>query len=131
MVSWEKNYRLIWDGRELNLACGKAAGYKMETLKKLKYLARKGDFCLSADLQDGFHALGIFEAHQRFMSFQLPGLNGRPVRTFSYQVLPFGWTESPRCFCLAMEVLVKALRAPDLEHSRGVATGLLHSLQQR
>jgi hypothetical protein len=69
----EKNYRLIWDGRELNRVCGKAEGYKMETLKQLRYLARKGDWAISADLQDGFHCLGIYEQHVKYMSFQLPG----------------------------------------------------------
>ena len=36
----EKNYRITWDGREVNRHCGKAEGYKMETLKKLQFLAR-------------------------------------------------------------------------------------------
>ena len=35
----EKNYRITWDGREVNRHCGKAEGYKMETLKKLQFLA--------------------------------------------------------------------------------------------
>ena len=119
----EPNYRLIWDGRELNRACGKADGYKMETLKNLKYLARKGDWMLSADLQDGFHALGIHEDHTKFMSFQIGG------RTYCYQVLPFGWTESPRCFCRLMETLTRALRSPDLPHYAAGSQGLLRALK--
>ena len=112
----EKNFRLIWDGREINTLCGKAKSFKMETLKKLRYLARKGDWMVSMDLLDGFHVLGIHEDHCRFMSFQVGG------KTYSYRVAPFGWCESPRRFVMMMDTLVRALRAPS-------ATGLLASLQ--
>ena len=119
----EKNYRIIWDGREVNRHCGKAEGYKMETLKKLQFLARKGDFMISADLQDGFFALGIYQDHRKFMSFQVGS------QVYQYEVLPFGWTESPRCFCTLMETLVRALRTPAIPHSRGIAHGLVAALK--
>ena len=61
-----KNYRMIWDGREVNLLCGKAKSFKMETLKKLQYLTRRGDWMVSMDLVDGFHALGIAPDHQKY-----------------------------------------------------------------
>jgi hypothetical protein len=97
---------MIWDGREVNRLCGKAPSYKMETLKKLRYLARQDDWMISADLQDGFFALGIFRDHCQYMSFRIG------QRTYSYQVCPFGWTESPRRFLMMTEVLVRALRNP-------------------
>ena len=43
-----------------------AKSFKMETLKKLQYLARRGDWMVSMDLVDGFHALGIAPDHQKY-----------------------------------------------------------------
>ena len=103
---------MIWDGRVLNEACAPAPAYKMETLKRLKYLARKGDYMLSADIQDGFHALGIYPGHRRYMTFQVGAC------IFAYNVLPFGWSHSPSCFMRLTEVLVRAFRVPDLPHGK-------------
>ena len=105
---------MIWDGREVNKLCGPADYYKMETLKKLRYLCRKNDWLISADLQDGFFALGIYPEHTKYMSFQVHLPSWPSARTYSYQVCPFGWCESPRRFLKLTEVLVRALRNPDV-----------------
>ena len=115
---WDgENYRIIWDGREVNRHCGKAEGYRMETLKKLQFLARKGDYMLSADLQDGFFALGIFAEPRKFIarSGLCVSIRGPDVRV----------DREPSMFCLLMETLVRALRSPIIPHSRGVAHGLV------
>eukprot|EP00854_Cymbomonas_tetramitiformis_P013886 gene13886-biopygen14284 len=43
---------------------------RMETLKKLRKLAKPDDWCFTFDLQDGFHALGIHKDFQKFMQQQ-------------------------------------------------------------
>ena len=59
------------------------------------------------------------------MSFQVGS------QVYQYEVLPFGWTESPRCFCTLMETLVRALRTPAIPHSRGIAHGVVAALKAR
>eukprot|EP00854_Cymbomonas_tetramitiformis_P000668 gene668-biopygen552 len=60
----------------------------METLKKLRRLAKPNDWCFSFDLQDGFLALGIHPDFQKFMQFDIQG-----------ELKPFGWSDAPRVFC--------------------------------
>ncbi|KAK3267239.1 hypothetical protein CYMTET_24194 [Cymbomonas tetramitiformis] len=51
-------WKLVVGFRWLNQWCVKNR-VKMEMLKKLRRLAKPGDWCFSFDLQDSFHALGI------------------------------------------------------------------------
>ncbi|KAK3248780.1 hypothetical protein CYMTET_41757 [Cymbomonas tetramitiformis] len=85
-------WRLVVDFRWLNPWCVKNR-VKMETLKKLRRLAKPGDWCFSFDLQDGFHALGIHPDFQHFMQFDLQG------ELFQCSAVPFGWSDAPRVFC--------------------------------
>ncbi|KAK3260600.1 hypothetical protein CYMTET_30444 [Cymbomonas tetramitiformis] len=85
-------WRLVVDFRWLNQWCVKNR-VKMETLKKLRRLAKPGDWCFSFDLQDGFHALGIHPDFQRFMQFDLQG------DLLQCSAMPFGWSDAPRVFC--------------------------------
>ena len=119
-------FRMIWDGRHLN-GFTRQRSFKFETLKSLRTLARKGDWMLQVDLADGFHALGIFEGHQRYMSWQC-AVTGK---TYVYQVLPFGWKLSPYCFCRAMDTLTRVLRSPDVSVAgRGTAEELLAAIKR-
>ncbi|KAK3243856.1 hypothetical protein CYMTET_46510 [Cymbomonas tetramitiformis] len=98
-------WRLVVDFRWLNQWCVKNR-VKMETLKKLRRLAKPGDWCFSFDLQDGFHALGIHPDFQRFMQFDLQG------DLLQSSAVPFGWNDAPRVFCKFVRVMVEALRSP-------------------
>ncbi|KAK3283103.1 hypothetical protein CYMTET_9181 [Cymbomonas tetramitiformis] len=84
----------------------------METLKKLRRLAKPGDWCFSLDLQDGFHALGIHPDFQRFMQFDLQG------DLLQCSAVPFGWNDAPRVFCKFVRVMVEALRSPQAAEDR-------------
>ncbi|KAK3288759.1 hypothetical protein CYMTET_3776 [Cymbomonas tetramitiformis] len=84
----------------------------METLKKLRRLAKPGDWCFSFDLQDGFHALGIHPDFQRFMQFDLQG------DLLQCSAMPFGWSDAPRVFCKFVRVMVEALRSPQAAEDR-------------
>ncbi|KAK3237305.1 hypothetical protein CYMTET_52609 [Cymbomonas tetramitiformis] len=104
-------WRLVVDFRWLNQWCVKNR-VKMETLKKLRRLAKPGDWCFSFDLQDGFHALGIHPDFQRFMQFDLQG------DLLQCSAVPFGWNDAPRVFCKFVRVMVEALRSPQAAEDR-------------
>ncbi|KAK3280628.1 hypothetical protein CYMTET_11540 [Cymbomonas tetramitiformis] len=98
-------WRLVMDFRWLNAHCVKSR-CKMETLKKLRRLAKPNDWCISFDLQDGYHVVGIDPAFQEYMQFDVRG------ELFQCGALPFGWNDSPRIFVKVMKVLVECLRSP-------------------
>ncbi|KAK3287923.1 hypothetical protein CYMTET_4601 [Cymbomonas tetramitiformis] len=84
----------------------------METLKKLRRLAKPGDWCFGFDLQDGLYAVGIHPEFQRFMQFDLRG------ELFQCSAMPFGWNDAPRVFCKFVRVMVEALRSPQAAEDR-------------
>ncbi|KAK3240781.1 hypothetical protein CYMTET_49399 [Cymbomonas tetramitiformis] len=98
-------WRLVMDLRQLNAHCMKSR-YKMETLKKLRRLAKPDDWCFSFDLQDGYHAVGIDPEYQEFMQFDVRR------ELFQCGAFPFGWNDSPHIFDKIMKVLVECLRSP-------------------
>ena len=102
-VSW----RLIIDLRRINLWC-KLFSMKLETLKKLRTLARRTDYMFSMDLADGFYSLGIEESARDYFTVCV---NGQLWRLAS---LPMGWCLSPYYFCELMKVWVRAMRAPSV-----------------
>ncbi|KAK3265932.1 hypothetical protein CYMTET_25408 [Cymbomonas tetramitiformis] len=104
-------WRLVVDFRWLNQWCVKNR-VKMETLKKLRRLAKPGDWCFSFSLQDGFHALGIHPDFQRFIQFDLQG------DLLQCSAVPFGWNDAPRVFCKFVRVMVEALRSPQAAEDR-------------
>ncbi|KAK3268876.1 hypothetical protein CYMTET_22646 [Cymbomonas tetramitiformis] len=104
-------WRLVVDLRWLNQWCVKNR-VKMETLKKLRRLAKPGDWCFTFDLQDGFHALGIHPDFQRFMQFDLQG------DLLQCSSVLFGWNDAPRVFCKFVRVMVEALRSPQATEDR-------------
>ncbi|KAK3270158.1 hypothetical protein CYMTET_21436 [Cymbomonas tetramitiformis] len=104
-------WRLVVDFRWLNQWCVKNR-VKMETLKKLRRLAKPGDWCFSFDLQDGFHALGIHPDFQKFMQFDLQ------EDLLQCSAMPFGWSDAPRVFCKFVRVMVEALRSPQAAEDR-------------
>ena len=98
---------MVVDFRHLNCFC-RDMSVKFETLKSVRHLARPGDWMLSFDLADGYHAVGIHPDHQKYMTFSIGG------QLYSCSSLPFGWSGSPAVFCKVMQVLTQSLRSPDL-----------------
>jgi hypothetical protein len=79
----------------------------------VRHLVQLGDWMVSCDLEDGYHAVGIHDSHQRYMTASLDG------KLYSCAALPFGWLGSPAVFGKITKVLTQALRAPDLKMSGG------------
>jgi hypothetical protein len=102
----------VWDFRHLNSFCREMTT-RFETLSAVRHLAQQGDWMISCDLEDGYHAVGIHPAHMKYMTASLNG------KLYSCAALPFGWSGSPAVFCRIANVLTQALRAPDLKMNGG------------
>lgn len=110
----KQKWRLVIDLRPTNAYC-KGSTCKYETLRSLQRLARKGDWAISWDVQDGYHAVGVRRDHRRYMTFALPPSPDDPTgepRYFRCAALPFGWVNSPYVFTKVMRVMVRMLRSP-------------------
>ena len=96
--------RLVINFKHLNTFMRKVA-QKYETLKVLRNLAQEGDWAISFDLQDGFHAIPIAEEDRKYLTFEIDG------KIWQCAALPFGWTLSPWIFCKVMRVVVRFFRS--------------------
>ena len=76
---------MVWDFRHLNSYCREMTT-RFETLSAVRHLAQQGDWMISCDLEDGYHAVGIHNSHQRYMTASLNG------KLYSCASLPFGWS---------------------------------------
>lgn len=110
-----RKWRMVIDLRPTNAFC-RFRSCRYETLKTLHRLARRGDWAISFDLQDGYNAVAIHPEHRKFMTFALPpppgAPPGAPPRYLQCAAMPFGWTSSPLVFTKVMKVMVRMLRAP-------------------
>ena len=100
-------FRLIIDLRILNTYC-RVMGLKYEGLKRLRNLGRRGDYMISADMLDGFYALGIREEYRDYFTVDIRG------ELYRLCGLPMGWCLSPYVFCTFMNAVVRHLRSPEL-----------------
>eukprot|EP00873_Tetraselmis_striata_P039723 jgi/Tetstr1/459987/TSEL_005311.t1 len=80
---------------------------RFETLRRLRYLAKRGDWAFSFDLQDGYCALGLREDVRDYFTINVRGTLWR------FAALPMGSSLSPYYFCTQMAVMVRYLRQPD------------------
>ena len=99
------SWRLIIDLRQLNSYC-KQRSMKMETLRRLKFIAKPGDHWISFDLKDGFYALAIAPKDREAFSVNL---NGELLQLCA---LPMGWCLSPYTFQKFTNVFIHNLRDP-------------------
>jgi len=65
-------WRLIIDLRAINKQCQKRS-MKMETLRRLRYIAKSNDRFVSFDLKDGFNALLIHPKKRDAFTVNLDG----------------------------------------------------------
>ena len=82
---------LVVDLRHLNSFFPKKF-MKMETLKHLRHLARKGDWFFSFDLKNGFYAVGIAPEHRQYFTVNIRG------KLNQLAGLPMGWSLSSYYF---------------------------------
>ena len=95
----ENKWRLVVDLRPLNAFC-RAFRQRSETLTRLRTLARKNDWMISMDLQDGYNMLGIAPEDRKYFCFDIQG------ELFCAAALPFGWNYSSYAFCHTVGVWV-------------------------
>ena len=98
-------WRLVIDLRHLNTFFPKKS-MKMETLKRLRHLARQGDWLFSFDLQDGFYALGVAAVDRKYFTVNIRGT------LYQLAGLPMGWSLSPHCFQQLTYSFVRHFRRP-------------------
>jgi hypothetical protein len=98
-------WRMVVDLRPLNAYC-RAFRQRCETLSRLRTLARRNDWMVSFDLQDGYNLLGIHPADRTYFAFDIQG------ELFCCSALPFGWNYSAYAFSSAVRVWVAWMRAP-------------------
>lgn len=128
-------WRVVVDLRPTNAYCVDRS-CKYETLKSLSRLARRGEWAISWDMQDGYHAVGVHRSSRRYMTFALPPPPGSPPGTSPRYIrcaaLPFGWNASPLIFTKVMRVMVRMLRSPlalPAARVRRSASGRAHVLR--
>eukprot|EP00873_Tetraselmis_striata_P020905 jgi/Tetstr1/441169/TSEL_029427.t1 len=97
---------------------------RFETLRRMQYLAKRGDWAFSFDLQDGYYALGLREDVRDYFIINVRGTLWR------FAALPMGWSLSPYYFRTLMAVIVRYLRQPDFatynSYGRPFCRRLLH-----
>ncbi|KAK3256097.1 hypothetical protein CYMTET_34750 [Cymbomonas tetramitiformis] len=80
---------LVLDSRWLNRRCSNSK-CKVETLKKLRRLARKHDYIFSSDLKDGYHLISSHPASQKYVQIEFRG------DLMQCSALPLGWNNTPQ-----------------------------------
>ena len=100
------------DLRTLNTYCD-TRQMKMETLKRLRTIAKENDWMVTFDLKDGFYALGIAPEDREFFSVNING------QIYNMSALPMGWSLSPYVFNQFTYTFIKHLRDP--EAASGIA----------
>ncbi len=98
--------RLVINLRPLNLT-NVQHKTRYETLRSLSRAPNlPGSFAVKFDLQDAYLHIPIRACDRPYFGFELGG------RCFVWNVLPFGWTNSPYFFTKFSRVLTRYLRSP-------------------
>ena len=100
-------WRLIIDLRDINKYCKTQAIMKVETLRRLRLIAKPNDYWVSFDLKDDLYALAI--APQDLKAFTI----NIDRQLLQMCALPMGWSLSPYTFQKLTEALTNYLRYPE------------------
>lgn len=96
--------RLILNVSNINRDCFKKKHFKMETLQTILPAIPKNAFMMSWDLVQGFYNVRLHQQSRRFFAFRWNG------RSYSFNALVMGFSDSPRIFTLVVKTLVKYAR---------------------
>ena len=96
-------FRPILDLSPLNKCLAKVP-FKMETANSIRLSIRPGDWAVSIDLTDAYFHVGIYPADQKWLRFHWQG------KSYQFQVLPFGLSQSPWVFTRIVKVVVQWAR---------------------
>jgi hypothetical protein len=66
--------------------------FKMENLKTVRFLVKKGDYFIKLDLKDAYLTVPICKSHQNYLRFAWRG------RIFQFHCMAFGLSPAPRVF---------------------------------
>ena len=77
-----------------------------------------GDYMATYDLSSAFHHVKIYEPHQQYLGFSLPGKKeGDPDRFFIFLVMPFGLASAVKCITRITKPLCCFLAKQGIRHS--------------
>ena len=107
-----RNWRTVVDLSFLNEFC-REERFRMESLKAMTRVDTANAWMIAWDIKDGYYAVAIAEADQRYFAFQAFG------ETYEMRGLPMGWSASPYIFHRFSQTVTKYLRAPALATQRG------------
>ena len=96
--------RMIIDLSKLNKNVNKIS-FRMEDKEIIKSMIMKNDYFVSLDLKDAFHSISLHPDSRKFTTFEFEG------KRYSYNVLPFGLTSSPRIFSSILKPAISFLRS--------------------
>eukprot|EP00873_Tetraselmis_striata_P004328 jgi/Tetstr1/424592/TSEL_015117.t1 len=77
---------------------------RFETLCRLRYLAKRGDWAFSFDLQDGYYALGLREDVRDYFTINVRGTMSLANRHAPYELLRFAVSGAPSCLLIALRL---------------------------
>ncbi len=80
---------------------------KIETLRRLRCIAKPNDHFVSFELKDGFYTLSIHPRDREAFTVNLDG------KLLQLCALPMGWSLSPYTFQKFTHVFVNKLRDPE------------------
>ncbi|WP_297403118.1 reverse transcriptase domain-containing protein [Hydrogenophaga sp.] len=78
--------------------------FKMEGMREMRTLVRKGDWMTSVDLQSAYWHVPVHRDYRRWLAFQTPR------GAFQFAVMPFGVSCAPRVFTKLMRDVIALLR---------------------
>ena len=118
MIGEQEKLRLCLDlSRYINKLLKKEA-VKLAGLDTCTQALLPGDYIATYDLSSAFHHVKIFEPHQKFLGFSLPGKEpGDPDRYFIFLVMPFGLASAVKCITRITRPLCCYLADKGIRHS--------------
>ena len=101
-------FRLILNLKRINSHIADVS-FRMDSLKTILPLLRRGDWTVSIDLKDAYHHVPIATCSRHLLGFSVGG------QTFRFKALPFGLKPAPRLFtrlvgCVAAFLRERGLR---------------------
>ena len=97
-------FRVIFDLSILNQFIRKIS-FRMDNYHTIIALINRGDFFVSIDLTDAYHAIAMHPDFMRFLTFIFDNVY------YQYTCLPQGLTSSPRIFTKVMKVVLTYFRS--------------------
>ena len=95
---------MIFDLSELNLFIRKTT-FRMDSFFSIMSLISRGDFLISIDLTDAYHAIAMHPFFTRFLTFVFLNI------LYQFTCLPQGLTSAPRIFTKVMKAVLSYLRS--------------------